>query len=254
MSGAVSETGPGRVLAIVAKYPTPGVAKTRLAARVGARAAADLYRAFLEDLAARFTVAAERDGYALVWARAPGPGDLREVVGAGARVIRQRGDDFAARLHAVCADLRAEGYGDIVVSSSDSPHLPARWVRQAFAAIGDRRIALGPAEDGGYYLIGLRAVGGVPDLFRGIAMSTPQVYAETVARAAALGLAVARLPETFDVDEVADLERLARALAPPGAESAAAPRTLAALRRLGVLSQDPYGAVGRAGPAMVPPR
>ncbi|HEY7780804.1 MAG TPA: TIGR04282 family arsenosugar biosynthesis glycosyltransferase [Ktedonobacterales bacterium] len=246
--------GARRALAIVAKYPTPGVAKTRLAARIGPRAAAELYRAFLGDLAARFTRAAARDGYRLVWARAPGPGDLREVVGAGACVPLQRGEDFATRLYHVCEDLRAAGYGDIVVSSSDSPHLPARWVRQAFAAIGDTRIALGPAEDGGYYLIGLRATSEVPDLFRGIAMSTERVYAETVARAGALGLDVTRLPATFDVDEVADLERLATALARPGATAAASPRTLAALRRLGLAARHPYGMVGRAGPAMVPPR
>ena len=229
---------PARALAIVAKYPTPGVAKTRLAARVGAREAAELYRAFLYDLAARFTRAARRDGYALVWALAPGPGDLREVVGAGAQVLPQRGDDFAERLYHVCDDLRTAGYGDIVVSSSDSPHLPASWVSSAFAAIGTSRIALGPADDGGYYLIGLRANPHVPDLFRGIEMSTPRVCAETQARARGLGLDVTLLPPTFDVDEAADLERLACALLYAGAEAAPAPRTLAALRRLG-LARDP---------------
>jgi hypothetical protein len=226
---------PARALAIVAKYPTPGVAKTRLAARVGAHAAAELYRAFLGDLAARFTQAARRHGYTLVWAQAPGPGDLREVVGAEARVLRQRGEDFAARLYHVCADLRDAEYRDLVVIGSDSPHLPTRWVRQAFAAIGDTRIALGPALDGGYYLIGLRAVNEMPDLFRGIEMSTERVYSETVARASDLGFDVVRMPATFDVDEVADLERLATALARPGAMAAASPRTLAALRRMGVV-------------------
>lgn len=222
-----------RVLAIVAKYPLPGTVKTRLAATIGAAQAAELYRAFLRDLAARFTQAAQRDGYSLVWAHTPGPGDLGEIVGGSARLLRQRGSDFAERLHNVSADLGATGYRRVVVISSDSPHLPAAWVRAAFTALDRSPVVLGPAEDGGYYLVGVRAEPAPPDLFRGIQMSTPRVFAETLARSAELGISPELLPATFDVDEAADLRQLARALA-CGHPAAASPHTRAALRRLGI--------------------
>jgi rSAM/selenodomain-associated transferase 1 len=221
-----------RALTIVAKYPEPGLVKTRLAAAVGADVAAALYRAFLADLAKRFTRAARRDGYSLIWAQAPGSGDLRDIAGADARVLAQRGDDFAARLHNICADLASTGIRELVVMSSDSPHLPADWVRLAFAAVARGRVALGPAMDGGYYLIGLRTDPPLPDLFSGIEMSTERVLVETRARAASLGLAVDLLPTTFDVDEVGALSRLAQALAKPGPRAAPSPRTRAALAAL----------------------
>jgi rSAM/selenodomain-associated transferase 1 len=230
-------------LAIVAKYPSPGAVKTRLAATLGAAESAGLYRAFLRDLATRFSSAARRDGYTLVWAHAPGPRDLREVVGATGRLLVQRGDDFAERLYHVCADLGAAGYRRVVVVSSDSPHLPAAWVRRAFAVLDQRDVALGPAEDGGYYLVAVQAAPAPPDLFRGIRMSTPHVLAETLRRADDLRLGVELLPATFDVDEAADLIRLARALERPGPLAAPSPHTHAALRRLGVRGAETQSAV-----------
>jgi rSAM/selenodomain-associated transferase 1 len=222
------------VLAIVAKYPRPGAVKTRLAAAIGPNAAAQLYSAFLRDLAARFGPSAAPDDYSLVWAQAPGPGDLRAVVGDDARLLTQRGEDFADRLAAIGWDLAAAGFQRIVIASSDSPHLPTARVRDAFAALDDADVALGPATDGGYYLIGFHARPAPPDLFRGIVMSTEQVLADTVRRAERLQLRVHLLPTTFDVDEVADLHTLASAFAAPSPDTAPAPRTLAALRLLGL--------------------
>lgn len=221
-----------RVLAIVARYPEPGRVKTRLAATIGAEAAANLYRAFLVDLAARFSHAARQEGYTLIWAQAPGEGDLRTVVGAGAQVIGQHGDGFAERLHNVCADLAAAGAREIVIISSDSPHIPAAWVARAFGLVARGEVALGPAMDGGYYLIGVRVQSSPPNLFLGIRMSTEQVLTETLSRASALALPVSFLPATFDVDEAESLPRLAKALAVPGPEGAECPHTWAELARL----------------------
>jgi hypothetical protein len=231
---SAGETPRRDALAIVARYPRPGQVKTRLGAGIGADAAARLYAAFLHDLAARFTAAAAREGYALVWAHAPGAGDLREHVGRGAWLLAQRGDDFADRLDGIARDLAAAGFRRIVIVSSDSPHLPAARVRDAFTALERADVALGPATDGGYYLIGLHATPTPPDLMRGITMSTPRVLDDTLRRAASLHLRVALLSTTFDVDERSDLPTLARALTAPGPEADPAPRTLAALRALGV--------------------
>lgn len=205
-------------LVIVAKYPEPGVVKTRLAVLIGPQRAADLYRAFLGDLAERFGAAQCTGGYDLRWACAPGTrplGALRSVVGAAGDIFAQRGDDFAQRLYQIACDCRAAGYRRLVICSSDSPHLPTQAVADAFAALDDADVALGPAEDGGYYLIALpldRPPVAPPDLFRGIRMSTATVCAETLARARALGLSTRLLAPTFDIDEAPDLARLWDAL------------------------------------------
>lgn len=236
-----------RVLAIVAKYPCPGLVKTRLGATLGHVEAAALYRAFLRDLARRFTTAAQRDGYTLVWAYAPGAGDLRAVVGSGAHLLAQRGADLAERLYHICVDLGTLGYRRIVVMSSDSPHLPATWVRAAFETLHQQHAVLGPAHDGGYYLVGVRADPEPPDLFRGITMSTPQVFTDTMERARALRVGVGMLPATFDVDDADDLIVLSRALDEQQTGVAAAPHTLATIRRLrrrGALPLAPLEQVG----------
>jgi hypothetical protein len=230
-------------LMIVAKYPEPGAVKTRLAARIGAERAANLYRAFLGDLAERFGATQCADNYQLCWACAPGwhpPTALRSVVGPGAVILPQRGADFAERLYHIACDARAAGHRRLVIMSSDSPHLPTGAVAAAFAALDTADVALGPTEDGGYYLIGLtldrRRAGHAsqpdtpPDLFRGIRMSTATVCAETLARAHALGLSTTLLAPSFDIDEAPDLARLWDVLR--HADERLAPRTRLALAGL----------------------
>jgi uncharacterized protein len=232
------------VLAIVAKYPEAGQVKTRLGAAIGYAPAAALYRAFLSDLAGRFTRSAQEHGYTLRWSCAPGPGSLEEIVGRHAPVHTQRGSDFADRLYHLAVDMESIGVQQLVIMGSDSPHLAASLVQDAFQAIESGRVVLGPAEDGGYYLIGFDFMRGVPDFFRGIEMSTPRVLQETLARAAALGFSAHFLPATFDIDEVGDLARLALKL-----EEAGVPKcpcttaTLERLRRLAMVGEDGMGHV-----------
>jgi rSAM/selenodomain-associated transferase 1 len=218
------------VLAIVAKYPRPGQVKTRLGAAIGYAEAAALYRAFLADLAVRFTRSAEEHGYALQWACAPGSGMLQEIVGRDATVHIQRGVDFADRLYHLAVDMEASGVQRLVIMGSDSPHLAESQVHDAFLAIEPSQVVLGPADDGGYYLIGFDFTAGVPDFFRGIEMSTPRVLEETLARASALQFSVCLLSATFDVDGIDDLESLALKL--EGDAAPECPCTLATLKRL----------------------
>jgi rSAM/selenodomain-associated transferase 1 len=223
---------PRDALVIFARYPTPGQVKTRLGRVIGDDSAAALYRAFLADLAERFTPAAREDGYDLWWACAPGHGSLAEVVGARARIVGQRGTTLGDRLFCACEDLRAQGYQRVVIVGSDAPHLPVARVRESFARLTTHEVVLGPADDGGYYLIGLHLWPEPPDLFRGITMSTATVLAETLERAHARALAVAQLAPLFDVDEAEDLTRLATALTTGGPYQA--PHTLHMLQRLGI--------------------
>jgi rSAM/selenodomain-associated transferase 1 len=227
----------GSVLAIVARLPVAGQVKTRLGTVIGHTAATALYAAFLQDLGARFTGAATRDGYDLCWLYSLPDGaaeeDFARCVLPGSLLLAQEGGDLAARLWNGTQALASLGYVRVVVVGSDSPHLPAARICQAFEALATSQIALGPADDGGYYLLGQRAVPAPVDLFSGIRMSTPSVCAETLERAGALCLDVALLPSSFDVDEVADLARLRTVLAAmPSSEADPCPATLAILRAL----------------------
>lgn len=210
------------VLVVMARQPTPGAVKTRLAHRVGAESACALYRAFLADIAASL-----HDGrWCLVWAVTPADADLRPIVGAAAECLPQRGDDLAERMFHVFTDLFTRGATRVVMLGADAPHLGAAAIDAAFAALGAADVVLTPTRDGGYCLVGLRAA---HDLFRGVAMGTPRVGAQTRERAAALGLRVALQPETFDVDEWDDVVSLRRLL---DRGAVTLPRTAAAILRI----------------------
>ena len=219
----------------VARAPVAGTTKTRLGATIGMEAAARLYRAFLVDLAARFTPAPGADpGFDFGWAYTPGGLDFaRVLVGIGCacpppsvRFVPQAGEGLTARLENAFRWAAEQGYARTVIAATDSPHLPRSIAARSLAALDDHEVAVGRTADGGYYLIGLR---GVPDVLSGAPLSTGTEADALVARAAELGLRVSELPPTFDVDTEADLDLLRAALAPDGAT---APRTWAALLAL----------------------
>ncbi len=220
----------GDALVIVARYPEPGAVKTRLGAVIGHQRAAELYRAFLTDLSARFSAAARASHYQLCWACTGGQEAMASVLDPGASIFPQRGGDFAERLFFIVEDMRRAGFRRLIISSSDSPQLPATAIQQAFTRLDCHDVVLGPAEDGGYNFVGLHLDGKPPDLFRGIQMSTPKVLGQTVERATSLGLTVALLEPLFDVDEVEDLRRLHEFLR--DRDTLLAPHTLAVLRHI----------------------
>lgn len=219
----------------VARAPVPGATKTRLGLSIGMDGAAHLYRAFLVDLAARFTPApGEAQCFDFGWAYTPGDLDFAETlasIGCAAPppsvlFVPQEGEGLGVRLENLFRWACDRGYARTVIAASDSPQLPRSVPEQALAALSDHEVAIGRTFDGGYYLIGLR---GFRDVLSGAPMSTGKEADALLARAAALGLRVAELPPTFDVDEAADLARLRDALAPDGD---AAPATWAALGAL----------------------
>ena len=131
-------------------------------------------------------------------------------------------------MHAAFASAHREGCERCVLVGSDMPHLAGDTVAEAFERLADADLVLGPAEDGGYYLIAMRKP---EDVFEGVAWSTRDVLAQTVERARSLGLRVSLLAPGFDVDDVEDLERLRAYLRGTGA-AGALPRTAAALEGL----------------------
>ncbi|MDQ2997258.1 MAG: glycosyltransferase, partial [Chloroflexota bacterium] len=152
----------------------------------------------------------------------------------------QRGATLGERMDNCFTEVFAGALGpagsgkDAVIIGSDSPDLPCAYVQEAFARLSaGADMVLGPAEDGGYYLIGLRAP--QPDLLGDIVMSTPTVLADTLARAATRCLQVALLPPWYDVDTISELARLSAALRHAPLRSAAATRAFLLQLQTGLL-------------------
>lgn len=187
---------------VFVKAPRPGFAKTRLIPVLGAEGAAALSRALAEAALAATT---------------PGPGEYERLVFfdppdaagemrcwlPGLRLIPQTGPDLGARMSHALAHALARGAGRAAVIGTDAPRVDRERVNEALAALDAADLVLGPAEDGGYYLLALSHPW--PDLFTGVSWSTPAVREQTLARAAALGLSVHELPPLGDIDTAENL-------------------------------------------------
>jgi uncharacterized protein len=210
-------------LLVFAKPPRAGVAKTRLAAALGADGAAELARALFADTWSTATSCA--------WARpilvTPEP-EAAEWRDLGVRERwAQGGGDLGARMARAVRRALAAGAPAAIVVGSDAPGLTIEHLAAARNALAAADAVLGPCRDGGYYLLGLKRC--PSDLLDGLPWSSPATLVCTERRLLERGLRVERLSEAFDVDRVEDLEPLRRALA---AGEVAAPATARALATL----------------------
>jgi hypothetical protein len=130
----------------------------------------------------------------------------------GFALIPQRGDGFGERLLGAAEDILSSGYGAVCLIDSDSPTLPPSALREAVTELAKpgERVVIGPSEDGGYYLIGVKRA--EARVFERIRWSTKHVYAETVERVHEAGLDLVELPQWYDVDDAATLAVLEREL------------------------------------------
>jgi uncharacterized protein len=194
-------------IGIICKAPQPGRAKTRLATAIGAIAASELSACFLRDVAAAIEAVPEtlgRCGYG-VYAPAGAEHIMRELLPATFGLQLQVGDDLGDVLLGAARDFLLDGHNSVLLVNGDSPTLPTRFLVQAIEALrepGDRMV-LGPASDGGYYLIGLKHPH--KHLFTRIAWGTDTVARSTCERAADIELAATLLPEWYDIDDVESL-------------------------------------------------
>lgn len=191
-------------LLIFLKYPTPGKVKTRLAMSVGEQVASDIYRACAEETLQQ--LAGLRHEAQLYVDPPDALEQTRAWLGAEWALAPQRGPDLGARLASAMADTFAQGAVKVVVIGTDSPWLSPADIEEAFTALDRANVVIGPAEDGGYYLIGLSQP--LPALFLGIAWGTASVYAQTMEQARRFGLRVRSLGLGYDVDRIEDLQRL----------------------------------------------
>ncbi len=194
-------------VAVMAKAPGFVPVKSRLHPTLDAARATDLYRCFLLD---RLDAVAALPGVSPVVAFTPPEAEpvMRRLAPRGFGLRPQRGQDLGERLSNLLGDLLADGHAGAIAVDSDSPTLPGWYVADAARrlAAGTADVVLGPCDDGGYYLIGVRS--SWPALFQGIPWSTPAVLSLTLDRARALALHVDLLPPWFDVDTETDLRRL----------------------------------------------
>jgi uncharacterized protein len=193
----------GAAFGIICKTPGPGRSKTRLVPLLGARGAAELAAAFLRDTASvieAVPAAVGRRGYA-VYAPEGSEVELRALLPGHFGLLCRRDATLGAVLLGATEHLLAQGHDGVVLVNADSPTLPPLLLAAALAALrapGDRAV-IGPATDGGYYLIGLKRAHA--RLFDDIPWSTSRVMAATLARASEIGLAVALLPAWYDIDD-----------------------------------------------------
>jgi len=194
------------VFGIFAKRPQPGRVKTRIAAALGDELAAELHAAFVQDLIAAFRQTGDRRflGYA---PREADAGEyFRRLCEDDYTLWAQPETDLGGRMSAFFSERFERGGTNVVLIGSDSPTLPVESVDSAFVALETCDCVLGPATDGGYYLIGLRRP--QPELFEGIEWSEAGVLRQTVERIDRLRLSLQLLRVWYDVDTPDDLEFL----------------------------------------------
>jgi hypothetical protein len=214
-------------IVVMARKPSPGLTKTRLAAALGDEAAASVYEAFLLD-----TIATCRrvDARLLVSYAPDSPGAAHyfRSIAPEAMLVVQPDAPFGARLAAGMQAAFGGGRERVAIIGSDIPHMESVWLDDAFASLDDHDVALGPTHDGGYYLLALRSP--EPRLFDDIDWSSGRELEQTRSRASQLELRVKDVQRTFDIDNIADLSALQELIHASGADIC--PRAAAELARL----------------------
>jgi rSAM/selenodomain-associated transferase 1 len=238
-------------LALMTKAPRAGQVKTRLVPPLTSDEAAQLNKCFLQDTSAAISaccndLTARNPGRPIacgiaVYTPVGAESDYADILPADFTLLPQRGKKFGERLYSAAEDLLKCGFAAVCLIDSDSPTIPAENFNRAVELLrsSDDRIVLGPCDDGGYYLIGLRQLHS--EVFEGIDWSTERVFEQTKQRAKQIGVEVRELPCGFDVDDRATLHRLCDELLGENVRDGVAPQTQKFLRKL--IARDGRGRV-----------
>ncbi|MGC2625928.1 MAG: TIGR04282 family arsenosugar biosynthesis glycosyltransferase [Candidatus Udaeobacter sp.] len=244
-------------LAIMTKAPQAGLVKTRLVPPLTPEEAAELNKCFLRDTASAISIAFCRrpagdekkmdfepedsasHGKAVkaacgiaVYTPVGAESAYNDILPAGFSLLPQRGDKFGERLYFAVEDLSKCGFASVCLIDSDSPTVPRKNFAEAVELLSTTEdcIVLGPSDDGGYYLIGVKKPH--RHLFEQIDWSTERVLIQTIERATEIGLEVKLLPTGYDVDDDASLRHLCEELLGEQGDDSAAPITGKFLARL----------------------
>jgi len=233
---------PGRManglcaLAVMTKAPQAGRVKTRLVPPLTPEEAAELNKCFLRDTAAAISSACSRrpvgdegktarSSPIAVYTPVGAESVYTDILPADFSLLPQRGDKFGERLYLAIEDLCKCGFDSLCLIDSDSPTVPAENFEQAVELLStsEDRVVLGPSDDGGYYLIGMKKPH--RHLFEQIDWSTERVFNQTMQRATEIGIEVKRLPTGYDVDDDASLRHLCHELLGEQGDDSVAPST-----------------------------
>jgi len=218
-------------LAVMTKAPQAGRVKTRLVPPLTPEQAAELNKCFLRDTAAAISSACSRSETATgacgiaVYTPVGAESAYTDILPADFSLLPQRGEKFGERLYFAVEDLFNCGFESVCLIDSDSPTVPAENFQKAIEllSMSEDRVVLGPSDDGGYYLIGVKKPH--RHLFDQIDWSTERVLIQTMQRATEIGLELKLLPTGYDVDDGVSLQRLRRELLANTTSADAAPHT-----------------------------
>jgi uncharacterized protein len=195
---------PNPCLIVFTRYPIPGKTKTRLIPALGAAGAADLHRQMTEHTLAQVRqVRADGVAIEIHYAGATVDRELADWLGADLVYRSQGAGDLGDRMALSIKQAVRAGHDRVIIIGTDCPGLTTEILQLAFQQLRDRDLVLGPAIDGGYYLIGLRRF--IPELFVGISWGTSAVRQQTIKIATKLGLSMGDLPLLADIDRPEDL-------------------------------------------------
>jgi len=188
------------------KAPVKGQVKSRLAAVIGDEAAIYLYKNFILDI----IDTVKKTGYPFrICYYPPHAGaEVSSWLAGQYRIMPQQGSDLGERMENAFIRCFSEGFERAVLIGSDLPDLAPAVLQEAMASLGEHDVVIGPASDGGYYLIGFHDDTLVPQVFQGIPWSTETVFQETMAILRNSALSIGQAPEWNDVDTVEDLKAL----------------------------------------------
>lgn len=193
------------ILGLMVKFPRPGLVKTRLAGDIGDNAACRVCRTMAEKTIVDTLPAAGSYDRIIFYAPSESEPEVRRWL-PGERIISQRGEDIGKVMDNAFCDIFEAGAGKGVLIGADIPGLNSDMVDLAFQLLGGADVVIGPATDGGYYLIGLKLR--TPEIFRGMAWGTASVLRETLRTARNLRLRVTTMTAMSDVDTIDDLLRM----------------------------------------------
>jgi rSAM/selenodomain-associated transferase 1 len=163
-----------------------------------------LYTAFVTDLFARLSRLKKIRG--TVFYAGDQPGVLTDIIPNSYKLVRQEGATLGERLDAACRALLEGENRTAVIIGSDSPDIPVQYIKRAFLKLKHKDVVIGPAADGGYYLVGLKAP--APAIFEGVDWGGPTVLEQTLERIKSQELSLSTMPLWYDVDTPASLQLL----------------------------------------------
>ena len=190
-------------LVVMLKAPVAGKVKTRLVPPLTSKDAAKLYRCFIQDT---FNLIGILNNIDIIAAYTPlnFTSKIKKIVSSKTITIPQKGKDIGERLENIFSLLFFAGYKKITIMGADSPDLPIKYIEKSFALLkGKKELVLGPAKDGGYYLIAMSRE--CKEIFKGIPWSTYAVFSKTLEKAKNIGFQSVILPEWYDIDNINDL-------------------------------------------------